>query len=48
MLGDVCNERCTEGTLSRYISSLTVYEIYKLSLETEGKQTADLQSDLLR
>lgn len=35
-------------TLSRYISSLTVYEIYKLSLETEGKQTADLRVDLLR
>jgi predicted nucleic acid-binding protein len=36
------------STLSRYISSLTVYEIYKLSLETEGKQTADLRVDLLR
>jgi len=36
------------STLSRYISSLTVYEIYKLSLETEGKQTADLGADLLR
>jgi len=36
------------STLSRYISSLTVYEIYKLSLETEGKQTADLRADLLR
>jgi len=35
-------------TLSRYISSLTVYEIYKLSLETDGKQTADLRVDLLR
>ena len=36
------------STLSRYVSSLTVYEIYKLSLETEGKQTADLRADLLR
>ena len=36
------------STLSRYISSLTVYEIYKLSLETDGKQTADLRADLLR
>ena len=39
------NELAT--TLSRYISSLTVYEI-KLLLETEGKQTADLWTDLLR
>jgi predicted nucleic acid-binding protein len=36
------------STLSRYISSLTIYETYKLSLETEGKQTADLRADLLR
>ena len=36
------------STLSRYVSSLTVYETYKLSLETEGKQTADLRADLLR
>jgi predicted nucleic acid-binding protein len=36
------------GTLSRYVSSLTVYEIYKLSLETDGRQTADLRADLLR
>ena len=36
------------STLSRYVSSLTVYEIYKLSLETDGKQTADLRADLLR
>jgi len=36
------------STLSRYISSLTVYEIYKLSLESEGRQTADLRADLLR
>lgn len=36
------------STLSRYVSSITVYEIYKLSLETEGKQTADLRADLLR
>jgi len=36
------------STLSRYVSSLTVYEIYKLSLETEGEQTADLRADLLR
>ena len=36
------------STLSRYISSLTVYENYKLSLETDGKQTADLRADLLK
>ena len=36
------------STLSRYISSLTIYEIYKLSLEMEGKQAADLRVDLLR
>src|SRR3990170_3301577 len=30
-------------TLSRYISSLTIYETYKISLETEDKQTADLR-----
>jgi hypothetical protein len=34
--------------LSRYVSSLTVYEIFKISLETEGRQTADLRADLLR
>ncbi len=34
--------------LSRYVSSITVYELYKLSLETEGKQTADLRATLLK
>jgi len=36
------------SNLSRYISSVTVYEIYKLTLETEDKQTADLRADLLK
>jgi predicted nucleic acid-binding protein len=36
------------STLSRYISSLTVYETYKISLENEGKQTADLRAELLK
>jgi predicted nucleic acid-binding protein len=36
------------GTLSRSISSVTVYEAYKLSIEAEGKQTADLRVQLLR
>lgn len=36
------------GTLSRSISSVTIYEIYKISLETEGRQTADLRVQLLK
>lgn len=36
------------STLSRYISSVTIYEICKLSLETEGRQTADLRAELLK
>ena len=36
------------GTLSRSISSVTVYEVYKLSIEVEGKQTADLRVQLLK
>jgi predicted nucleic acid-binding protein len=36
------------GTLSRSISSVTVYEVYKLSIEAEGKQTADLRVQLLK
>ena len=36
------------SNLSRYISSITVYELYKLTLETEGKQTADLRASLLK
>jgi predicted nucleic acid-binding protein len=36
------------GILSRSISSVTVYEVYKLSLEAEGRQTADLRVQLLR
>ena len=35
-------------TLSRYISSVTIYEMYKISLETDDKQTADLRIDLLK
>ena len=30
------------------MSSLTVFEIYRLSLEKDGKETADLRVDLLR
>lgn len=36
------------STLSRFISSVTVYEIYKISLENEGRQTADLRAELLK
>jgi predicted nucleic acid-binding protein len=36
------------GTLSRSISSVTVYEVYKLSIEAEEKQTADLRVQLLK
>jgi predicted nucleic acid-binding protein len=36
------------GTVSRSVSSVTVYEVYKLSLETEGKQTAELRVRLLK
>ena len=36
------------GTVSRSISSVTIYEIYKLSLEAECKQTAELRIRLLR
>ena len=36
------------GTISRSISSVTVYEVYKLSLEAEDKQTAELRIRLLR
>ena len=36
------------GTVSRSISSVTVYEVYKLSLEAEGRQTADLRVQLLK
>jgi len=34
--------------LSKYISSVTVYELYKLSLESEGRATADLRTELLK
>jgi len=36
------------STLSRYLSSLTIYEVYKISLETEDKQTAETRVELLR
>jgi predicted nucleic acid-binding protein len=36
------------GAVSRSISSVTVYELYKLSLEAEGKQTANLRVQLLK
>ena len=35
------------GNLSRYVSSVTVYEVYKLTLESEGRETADLRIELL-
>jgi predicted nucleic acid-binding protein len=34
--------------LSKYISSVTVYEICKLTLQLEGRQTADVRVDLLK
>ncbi len=34
--------------LSRYISSVTVYELCKLSLESEDRATADLRTELLK
>jgi predicted nucleic acid-binding protein len=36
------------GAKPRSISSVTIYEVYKLSLESEGKQTADLRVQLLK
>jgi predicted nucleic acid-binding protein len=36
------------SNLSRYISSITVYELYKLTLEKEGNETADLRVRLLK
>lgn len=36
------------GTLSRYVSSVTVYELYKLTIQVEDKQTAELRAALLR
>jgi predicted nucleic acid-binding protein len=36
------------GTLSRSISSVTIYEVYKLSIESEDRQTADLRVQLLK
>jgi len=35
------------SNLSRYVSSVTVYEVYKLTLESEGRETADLRIELL-
>jgi len=37
-----------KSNLSRYVSSVTVYELYKLTLESEGRDTADLRIELLR
>jgi predicted nucleic acid-binding protein len=34
--------------LSKYVSSVTVYELYKLSLELEGRAAADLRTELLK
>lgn len=36
------------SNLSRYVSSVTVYELYKLTLESEGRETADLRIELLK
>jgi predicted nucleic acid-binding protein len=36
------------SNLSRYVSSVTVYELYKLSLDSEGRDTADLRTELLK
>ena len=36
------------GTIRRSVSSVTIYEVYKLSLEVEDKQTAELRIRLLR
>ena len=36
------------GNLSRYVSSITVYELYKLTIETEDKETADLRVRFLK
>ena len=36
------------SNLSRYVSSVTVYEVYKLTLESEGRETADLRIELLK
>jgi predicted nucleic acid-binding protein len=36
------------SNLSRYVSSVTVYELYKLSLEAEDRETADLRTELLK
>jgi predicted nucleic acid-binding protein len=34
--------------LSRYVSSVTVYELYKLSLDSEDGATAELRTELLK
>jgi predicted nucleic acid-binding protein len=36
------------SNLSRYVSSVTVYELYKLSLDSEGRETADLRIEVLK
>jgi len=36
------------ATLARYISSVTVYEIYKLTVQGEGREAAELRVGLLR
>jgi predicted nucleic acid-binding protein len=41
-------QRELTGTIPRSVSSVTVYEVYKLSLEAEGKQTAELRIQLIR
>ena len=34
--------------LSRYASSVTVYELYKLTMESEDREIADLRVELLK
>lgn len=36
------------GNLSRYVSSITVYELYKLTLGAEDRETADLRVRFLK
>jgi len=36
------------SNLTRYVSSVTVYELYKLTLESEGREVAELRIELLK
>jgi predicted nucleic acid-binding protein len=35
------------GRHSKYISAVTIYEVYKLSIQADGKEVADLRVSLL-